>query len=161
MTGPIEIRGIPAAAARPLRSSVLRPGLPLEANIYPGDEDPASFHAGAYLGEKLVGVASVFQESAPAEQLARLGIDQPILTRSGAWRLRGMAVDAGERGSGYGRQLVVFCLDHIRAQGGQLLWCNARASVSPFYQKLGFQAAGREFDIPESGLHYVMWRFIE
>ena len=58
-----QIRRIDAAEARPLRHAILRPNQPFEATMYPLDDQPSSGHFGACLGDRLVGVASVFNEA--------------------------------------------------------------------------------------------------
>lgn len=142
------IQPISARQARPLRTAVLRPGFPPEKSIYPQDSLPQVLHAGALLEGELVGVATVFPEEPPWEQVPD------------AWRLRGMAVLAPARGLGIGKKLVRYCLDHIQSHGGRMLWCNARVSALPFYQGLGFITIGEEFISPDSGPHYRMYRGI-
>jgi GNAT superfamily N-acetyltransferase len=142
------VRPIPVERARPLRNAVLRPGLPPETSVYPGDQAGDTFHAGAFLGNELVGIASVFRQPPPFEQKAN------------GWRLRGMAVTQVPRRLGVGKALVEACLAHIAQQGGALLWCNARTSALPFYQSLGFRTHGEQFDVPESGPHYVAYRVV-
>jgi len=143
-----SIQPITARQARPLREVVLRPGYPPEKSIYPQDHLPQVLHAGAWLEDQLVGVATVFPEAPPWEPIPD------------AWRLRGMAVLAPARGLGIGKQLVRYCLEHIQIGGGRLLWCNARVSALPFYQGLGFQTFGEEFLSPESGPHFQMFKTI-
>jgi len=142
----VEVQPVSARQARPLREVVLRPGYPPDKSIYPQDQLPQVLHAGALLEGQLVGVATIFPESPPWEPVPD------------AWRLRGMAVLAPARGLGIGKQLVRFCLEHIRSQGGKLLWCNARVSALRFYQGLGFQTIGEEFLSPESGPHYRIFK---
>jgi hypothetical protein len=40
----------------------------------------------------------------------------------------------------------------------KLIWCNARTSAVGFYSKLSWEIAGAEFDIPDVGPHFRMWR---
>src|SRR5690606_13479424 len=56
------IRPISAAETRPLRSLVLRPGAPPETLVYPGDDHPEALHLGAFEGDRLVGIATVYPE---------------------------------------------------------------------------------------------------
>ena len=59
------IRPISAAETRPMRQSVLRPGKTLEELVYPGDDDPACAHLGAFdEAGRLVGIATVFPDIA-------------------------------------------------------------------------------------------------
>lgn len=131
---------------RQLRNSILRPRFPPETCFYPGDEETITFHAGAFIGEELVGIASVFKEHPPFQKNPK------------AWRLRGMAVKEKVRHSGCGTTLIDVCINHINKMEGNLLWCNARIGALPFYKKNGFRVIGEQFYIPESGPHYVMWR---
>lgn len=142
----IAIRSITVEATRPIRQLVLRPGQPLAATRYPADQTPQSWHAGGYLGADLVGVASIYREPPPES------------AEPNAWRLRGMAVLPEHQGRGYGQALVRACLDHLRGQGGTLLWCNGRVSALAFYQRLGFTPQGEIFDLPISGPHYLLVR---
>jgi GNAT superfamily N-acetyltransferase len=141
---PIELRPISAAAARPLRAAVLRPGQSPERQRYPGDDSPEAYHVGAFADGVLVGVASIYHETQP-------GADD-----RGAWRLRGMAVSPDHQGRGLGRQLIEACVGYARRRGGSQIWCLGRTSAAPFYRALGFALLGAEFDLPESGPHYVM-----
>ncbi len=144
----VRIQPVSASQVRPLRAVVLRPGFPAEKSIYPQDRLPQVLHAGALLEDELVGVATIFPEAPPWE---------PALD---AWRLRGMAVLAPARGLRIGKQLVHFCLDHIRSQKGRMLWCNARVSALAFYHGLGFETIGEEFLTPESGPHFKMFKLL-
>ena len=143
------VRAIQVEQARPVRNAILRPGLPAETCVYPGDHASDTLHSGAFLQGRLVGVASVFREAAPFHPTEN------------DWRLRGMAVHEEARRKGCGKALIEACLAHAKTYNGSILWCNARLSALPFYKALGFERIGNMFDIPESGLHYVLWRNID
>ena len=138
------IRSITAAEARPLRHAVLRPGLPPETTLYPGDDDADSFHAGAFVAGALVGVATLHHKPPPGEADA------------GAWQLRGMAVAPEQQGRGLGRALAQACGQAAAARGGTRLWCNGRVSALGFYRSLGFEPVGEVFQLPHSGPHYLL-----
>ncbi|MBI4785571.1 MAG: GNAT family N-acetyltransferase [Chloroflexi bacterium] len=140
------IRPISAAEARPLRHIVLRPHQPPESIMYPGDDAPDSLHVGAFVDALLVGIATVVREAPPGESAPR------------AWRLRGMATLPQARRQGVGAALVRACLAHVAAHGGTMLWCLGRTSALAFYNSLGFQATGDEFDVPHTGPHFIMRR---
>jgi len=144
------IRPITAEETRPLRAAVLRPDQPPEALVYPGDDHPQSLHAGAFEGDRLVGIATVYPEPLPEEH-------RGAIPGGGAFRLRGMATLPEVRGAGYGRALLEACFEHIRTHGARVLWCNARVGALDFYERLGLETVGPEFDIPGIGPHYVMW----
>jgi predicted GNAT family N-acyltransferase len=135
------IRRITAEEVRPLRHSVLRPGQAFGETLYPGDD--AALHLGAFDGDRLVGIASLYQED-------RVG------GRAGGWRLRGMATDAGVRGAGYGATLLAGCVEAVAQAGGTELWCNARIAAVGFYRRAGFEVVSEEFDVPGIGAHVVM-----
>lgn len=148
ITSEVMVEAIRVELERPVRNVVLRPNRPFETTFYPGDEAADSFHAGAYLHGKLCGVASVIHESPP-------GRDDP-----GAWRLCGVAVLQDFRSKGLDSQLVQTCIDQVKWRAGSLVWCRARSKALDFYRRLGFQAQGDEFSIPESGPHFLMARSI-
>lgn len=141
-----DIRPITAAETRWLRHTLLRPHQPPESLVYPGDDAPDSLHVGAFCEERLVGIASVTHHPFPRA---------PGET---GWQLRGIATLPEVRGQGYGAALVRTCLEHVAAQRGAILWCNGRTSARPFYEALGFQTWGDEFETPYTGPHYVFWR---
>jgi GNAT superfamily N-acetyltransferase len=142
------VREITVEAARPIRQVVLRPGLPPETTHYSGDERPGAWHAGAFVGAELIGIASVYPEAAPGE------------AEAGAWRLRGMAVLPAWQGQGHGQALVQACVGHVRDAGGKVLWCNGRVSALGFYRRSGFEPVGAVFDIPHSGPHFLLKRIV-
>jgi GNAT superfamily N-acetyltransferase len=139
------IRRITAAETIPVRWPVLRPGFPRESAVFAGDEAPDTVHLGAFEGDKLVGVASIY--------LA------PLPERPGtvpAWQLRGMATLPEARGAGFGKKLLEACVAHAAERNAAMLWCNARTSAAPFYRKHGWMILGGEFDIPTVGPHFRM-----
>ena len=141
----IIIQHVDAVQVRPMRQCVLRPRQAIEHMVYPGDEAAETFHLAAMNpAGQVIGIASYYLEPHPHNG------------RADDWRLRGMAVDEARRGLGLGRHLIEAGLDHIREQGGKRLWCNARVTAQPFYEKLGFIAEGNAFDIPTIGPHFVM-----
>ena len=143
---PVEVRPVAATETRPLRHLVLRPGQPAESTVSPGDDDPDTRHLAAFVDGQLVGIASIYRE-------ARSGAD--ILP---GWRLRGMATSGEARGTGVGRALLGACLEHVAAEGGGEVWCNARTEALGFYAAAGFEIVGEEFEIAGIGLHRVMRR---
>ena len=109
----------------------------------PGEDQPGVVHLGAYDGEELLSACLIFPEPCP------------WLPGEHAWRLRGMATDEASRGTGIGARVLRAALDHVRASGGRLVWCNAREGAVRFYEREGFAATGvGRFD-PELGLGLV------
>lgn len=146
----IEVRVITAAETWPLRLQVLRPGYPPVAAQFPGDDLPDTRHFGAFLknSNQLVGIASLFLAEMPQRSECR------------ALQLRGMATTPEVRGRGFGHALVSACVAFARDSGMDLLWCNARTGAVGFYRKLNWEIVGEEFEIPDVGPHFLMWRRI-
>jgi len=140
------VRPIIAAETWPLRRSELRPGRPLAAAQFTGDDLPTTKHFGAFRSGELVGIASLFL----ADMSEHPGVS--------ALQLRGMAAAPAVRGVGFGRALVEACLAFALASRKPLIWCNARTSAVEFYRKLGWEILGEEFDVPDVGPHFHMWR---
>ncbi|HET9224521.1 MAG TPA: GNAT family N-acetyltransferase [Roseiflexaceae bacterium] len=143
-----DIRRIRAEETRLLRHQLLRPHQLPEQLVYPGDNHPLSFHAGAFDRNNLVGIASVAPEVCP------------VLPNANAWRLRGMATLPAVQRQGYGAALVQACIAYVQSQGATLLWCHGRSSALPFYHALGFLTHGDEFMAPDTGPHYLCVRMI-
>jgi len=146
----VVVRPVPAAATRPMRLEVLRPGRPPGDAVYPGDDDPTTVHFAAVPaaeGGGVVGIASLYAEPRPGGPVP-------------AWRLRGMATAPAARGAGVGAALLGACIDHVAAHGGGELWCNARVVASGFYARFGFEVVGDRFEIEGIGIHEVMRRSI-
>jgi ribosomal protein S18 acetylase RimI-like enzyme len=137
-----------AHATRPLRHTVLRPQQRIEEAAYPLDDVEESYHVGAFLGDEIVSVASVYHEARPGEE----GED--------SWRLRGMATLPELRRRGYGTNLLRSCIEYVAKMGGSEIWCNARSSAAGFYEGLGFEPVGDEFDLPLLGPHQIMRRAV-
>lgn len=136
---------VPVGRVLTLRWQVLRPGLPLEAACFEGDEDLTTWHFAALLPEgQVVGVASYFLTPSPWHTAGR------------AYRLRGMATHPDyQRRAGVGRMLLLRSLAFLGQQGAELVWCYARLQAVPFYEKMGFawvEEAGI-VDIPGVGPH--------
>lgn len=141
---------ISAEDARPLRHAILRPGMPVESLVYPGDDNEMTFHRGTFDhtddGEGvLVCIISMYDEPLP-------GTDEP------AWRIRGMATLPEHRGRGLGAALAEASIAHAHGIRRAPVWCNARTSAAGYYERLGFARVGGEFEIEGIGPHFVMVR---
>lgn len=142
-----NIQPISAEIARHLRRKILRPNLPRETIIYPGDDAEDTFHAGAFVNSVLVGVCTVLRE-------AQTGVSD-----CGAWRLRGVAVDPQQRGKGIGRALIESCITHAEARGASYVWANGRSTALPVYRAMGFSVDGDEY-VTDTGPHYFVQRVL-
>lgn len=138
----VIVREVAAAQTTELRRQVLRAGRPVEL---PGDGDPA-FHVGVYDGGVLLGTGNVRVDPAP------------WAPGGPAWRIRGMATAPGHRGRGVGTLVLQALMEHARAEGGGVLWLNARTPAQAFYERAGLVTRGEPWVDPEIGPHVVMWR---
>jgi GNAT superfamily N-acetyltransferase len=152
----IAIGLIPAAASYQLRQAVLRPHQRIDEVGDKVDDEPgtATFGATDRARGALVAVGTVFREAAPFDPAQAGG---PAAT----WRLRWMATRHDVQGQGIGSMVLNAALDHVAAESGGLLWCNARVGAIGFYERAGFSAWGDVWVIPGIGPHVVMWRRIE
>jgi len=140
----MRIGRITAEEARTVRLPVLRAGLPPSAAVLDHDDDPDTHHFGAFIGDRLVGVATFFAEPCPVRPGPR------------DWRLRGMATLPEMRRRGAGRELVAAGVRVAVNDAGELMWCHARTSARGFYESLEFVAIGDEFHLAVAGPHYLM-----
>lgn len=140
MTG-VRVEIISSDAAAELRRAVLRPELPAGEPLPPFAPE-GGVHLGAIDGQgRLVGTCVVFGAAYPSDP-----------GRRNTWQLRAMATTPGRRGSGVGAAVLAAAAAQVRARGGELLWCNARASAIGFYERHGWVAEGPEFGAGPSGL---------
>lgn len=74
---------------------------------------------------------------------------------NGRMKMRQVAVDRGMQQQGYGKTLCLAAEVYARQNGYHTMFCNARKTAVPFYQKLGYQIVSDEFT--EVGIpHYTM-----
>ena len=70
-------------------------------------------------------------------------------------KMRQVATAATLHGKGYGRQLNEAAENFARSEGFKTMFCNARKTAVPFYQRLGYAVVSEEF--LEVGIpHFVM-----
>ena len=141
------IRRVAAAETFALRQRVLRP--------HDTSDELAgaagATHFAAFDGDVVIASGSVMAQSPPWETWD---------TRQ-AWRLRGMATAEDRRGQGIGAALLDAVVDHVRAEGGRLLWCNARVPARAFYERAAFVSRGEPWTDPVIGPHVAMLLLIE
>jgi len=131
-----------------IRHQMLRAGRPREEAIFPGDENDQTFHLGAFVQNKLVSVASFYFEC------------HPDLADQYQYRLRGMATLPDFQRQGLSSALLKMAFPIIKQNLCTLVWCNARSGALGFYQKVGFEKTGEEFEIETVGPHHLMFKKI-
>lgn len=147
LLAPLTPRGRVSPAARraqpeevvDVRHRVLRAGRPREEAVWDGDLEPETRHWLVEADGRAIAVATV---------LKRPSAEGP------GWQLRGMATDADWRGKGEGRRL----LEAVVRDVGEPMWCNARSTAVPFYERAGWRVVGEPFEIAGIGPHRRMVR---
>ncbi|HEY7117742.1 MAG TPA: GNAT family N-acetyltransferase [Tepidisphaeraceae bacterium] len=124
-----------------VRWDVLRPGRPIEAARFAGDDAPDTVHVGAFVEGQNIACAT-------ATRMPWQG--QP------AWQLRGMGVVADWQGRGVGQVVLLRIEDLVRSSDIHQMWCNAREEAVKFYEKQGWAVASERFHIEDVGPHYKM-----
>ena len=94
------------------------------------------------------------EDAGSVHVLARLNRD-PVGTGwlNAAGKIGHIAVLAGLRGRGIGTQILRRLLDEARRLGIREAHLHAQVQAVPFYEKLGFERKGGEFD--EAGIPHV------
>jgi len=141
----VDIQLIKPEQAHDLRRRILRDGRAEALVVQDNDDDPNSWHLGAFVGGTLMGVLS-------------LDPDVPTPHRPGrrAAQFRAVAVDLASQRQGIGRLLMAEAIAEARRRGMEVLWAKGRDSAWPFYQRLGFQAVGEQFRTRATGLPHHM-----
>ncbi|UOG74138.1 GNAT family N-acetyltransferase [Hymenobacter tibetensis] len=119
-----EVRAITPADTYTLRHQVLWPDKPLE--YVKVENDAAGLHFGAFLGEELVSVVSLFVEDSEA-------------------RFRKFATHPTYQRQGIGSVLLKRVLTEARRHGATHIWCDARQDSADFYARFGLLPQGAEF----------------
>jgi ribosomal protein S18 acetylase RimI-like enzyme len=120
-----------------LRNEILRKPLGLTFTQEELEKEKEEILIGAFEDEKMLGCCMLIKES-------------PAVVR-----LRQMAVLNNLQGKGIGRALMQFAENIARDRGFRKITMHARKSAIGFYEKLGYQVTGDEFNevtIP----HHIM-----
>jgi ribosomal protein S18 acetylase RimI-like enzyme len=142
----IDIRKISAQESFIVRHPILRNGKPIESCLFEGDDLPTTQHFGLYENDKLEGVISLFKNN------------NSLFKDKFQVQIRGMAVLENNQRKGFGCLLVEHSENVLKLQNLSLIWFNARENAIGFYQKMGYEITGNSFDIPDVGMHYIMWK---
>jgi GNAT superfamily N-acetyltransferase len=151
MTEAVEVRPIAAADTHPLRRTVLRDNSPSAVLAFDGDDEPTTFHLGAFQADELVGIATFLERSCS---------DTPDAKR--AVQLRGMAVSPTLQSGGVGTVLLGHAIERLRDDGVDVLWADARDSALGFYQgRLGMTVGDDGFITAATGVpHHRVWLYL-
>lgn len=114
-----------------IRQRVLWPSKPKEFCIVDGDD--LAIHYGIFFDNRLVGVASTYDEA-------------------GSVRLRKFAVERRFQGSGLGTALLTHIIGKVKSSGSSRFWCDARESALGFYSRFGLLPESERFY--KSGVPY-------
>lgn len=120
-----------------LREEILRKPLGLSFTSEELEHERSNLMMGAYEDEKMLGCCMLVEED-------------PTTVR-----LRQMAVTNDLQGKGVGKALIQFAENLARDHGYRKITMHARKNALGFYEKMGYQVKGDEFEevtIP----HYVM-----
>ncbi len=128
----MDIRPISFAATYPLRHQVLWPDKPVAYCHLP--DDPTGQHFGAFQGEELVAVISLFVPGHLAQ-------------------FRKFATRPDCQGQGLGTALLRHVLAEAAHLGARRIWCSARLATLPFYERFGLRPDGPVFE--KEGIPYV------
>ncbi|MBC6990768.1 GNAT family N-acetyltransferase [Hymenobacter sp. BT491] len=118
------IKSIKADATYDLRHSVLWPDKPRSYVMIA--EDAEGHHYGAFRGEELVSVISLFLEGDEA-------------------RFRKFATQPDCQRQGIGSALLTHTMQEARRLGARTIWCDARAEAAAFYHRFGMAVEGERF----------------
>jgi len=140
----ISIHEIKAEDTYPIRKKELRENIDLPEK-FRGDLDNSTFHLGLFENDILVSVVSFMRSD--FESL-----------KGNQYQLRGMATLKAYQKKGYGQKLVEEADKLLKKKNVNIVWCNARIVALDFYKKQGYKKIGEEFDIPQIGGHYVMYK---
>ncbi|MFC0184804.1 Acetyltransferase (GNAT) domain-containing protein [Pseudarcicella hirudinis] len=131
----ITIREITPSETWPIRHRVMWPDMP--ASYVQLEEDFNGIHFGLFEEENLISVVSLF-------------------VKDGVGQFRKFATEITEQGKGYGAKLLAFLVTESRKRELKELWCNARVSAFPFYQRQDFEVVSETWE--KDGVAYGKMR---
>ena len=140
----MKIKEITAEQTYELRKIELRKNMSLSSQ-FSGDLDADTFHLGLFINNEIVSIVSFMRS------------DYKEFTEK-QFQLRGMATKENYQGKGFGKMLITKSEELLKEKEVIIVWCNARIVALDFYKKQGFKIIGKEFDIPQIGGHFVMYK---
>ncbi len=111
-----------------LRFEVLRKPLGLFFTDQQLAAEKDFFHFGAYDGDELVGTLQLVPEA------------------HGKMKMKQVAVDPARQGQGIGAIMVAAAEEFARDKDFIIMYCHARDTAVPFYERLGYRKVGDIFE---------------
>jgi GNAT superfamily N-acetyltransferase len=150
----VHILHITAEDTYPLRHQVLWPHKSLSAVHLPSDS--ISIHLGAFADEEISSSAKHSPIGVITICLSKRENKLPLPTEELEAQFRKFAVAPEWQGQGVGSKLLEHAAAVARDAGARTMWCDARTSALPFYQRFGMQTEGSSFMRKE--VEYVKMR---
>ena len=125
-----------------LRYTILREPLGLNFTEEELGKDAADTHLGLWINDKIIACLTL------------------TFSTNRRIKMRQVAVDEKFQGRGYGQLLVNEAEKFAGQNGFEIMFCNARKTAVPFYEKMNYQIVSDEFtevNIP----HYTMEKQIK
>ncbi|WP_090559252.1 GNAT family N-acetyltransferase [Pedobacter hartonius] len=107
-----------------IRHEVMYPDYPLDKIKLDNEEE--GLHFGLFTGERLTSVISLFWEKE-------------------VYQFRKFATLNNAQGKGYGSFLLQHVINVAGERGATRLWCNARLSAAPFYERFELVKVGQGY----------------
>jgi GNAT superfamily N-acetyltransferase len=127
-----QVEHVDPEVTRELRRAGLRPEWPADVPL-PGSDLADAVHLAVRDGDTAVGACFVVPGACPWRP------DVP------AWHLRQMATHPGWRRRGVGAAVLAEAAAVVERHGGPLIWCRARLTAQPFYERSGWLPVGEVF----------------
>nr|WP_275576989.1 GNAT family N-acetyltransferase [Thalassobacillus pellis] len=108
-----------------------------------------TFHLGAFENRKLTGVASFYMEGTDAIHSHK------------QLRMRGMAVDEPDQDLRIGTTVLHKANRILYHGNAEYLWCHAKTSAQPFYERIGFSQIGDAFATKTNDAYVILYKKIE
>mgnify|MGYP003634857626 FL=1 len=141
-----SIKIIDSKETHQVRHPVLRAEKPVESCVFDGDDLNTTIHIGIFVKDKLIGVCSFFKNN------------HDLISEASQYQLRGMAILKAFQSFGFGKTILNYGELHLKNEGINTVWCNAREIAVSFYKKNGYQITGKPFNIETIGKHYIMYK---
>ncbi len=117
----MEIKQVPLNTVWHMRRDIMYPSFTIDQVKLADDE--AGLHLGVYMQDEVVSVVSVF-------------------IAEGSLQFRKFATQTAVQGKGYGSFLLKHVLQLAVEQHCATVWCNARTTAIPFYERFGMYPQG-------------------